>query len=212
MTIFDLLFILLFFFTVGSIGRILYLIARKRGQDSARMASILGGVLALYFGALAAVSVATPRKLIPMGEDRCFDDWCVGAERLSVSRTIGSGSNITTANGVFYIVTMKVSSRARRITQRAKDAGVVAMDEQGRTYAPSPTGQRAYDSINGAGEPLTSLVGPGESFETTVVFDIPVNTAQVGLEIQHGVWPGRLIIGDSASFLHKPTLITLRTS
>ncbi|MGH9762255.1 MAG: hypothetical protein ACREDR_26975 [Blastocatellia bacterium] len=211
MGIFDLVFILVFFFTVGSIGRILYLAAKKRGRDAARPAKILAALLVLYFGVLIAISAVTPRKLIPMGEDRCYDDWCIGAENLTVARTIGSGANAATAKGIFYIVTLKVSSRALRITQRAKDAAVVVIDEQDRSYFPSAEGQRAYDAINGVGPAITNKLGPGDSFTTTVIFDIPLNAAQVGLEVQHGFWPGRLIIGESTSFFHKRTLIALST-
>jgi hypothetical protein len=211
MGLFDLVFILVFFFAVGSIARILYMAVRKRRRDAARPAKALAAVLLIYFGVLLAVSLVTPRKLIPMGEDRCFDDWCIGAEHLAVSRTIGSGASAATANGIFYIVTLKVSSRARGITQRAKDAAVIAVDEKGHRYLPSSDGQRAYDDINGTGPAITNKLGPGDSFTTALVFDVPTDTAQVGLEVEHGVWPGRLIISDSSSFFHKPTLIALRT-
>jgi hypothetical protein len=209
MTWFDLLFILVFLFTVGSLGRIVYLLARKRSKHAARPAKVLAVALIIYFGTLCAVSLATPRKFIPMGEDRCFDDWCIAADRLTVSQTIGNASEMTASKGVFYIVTIRVSSRALGITQRARYAAVVAIDQLGRTYLPSAEGQRAYDAVNGKAPAITGELGPGASFTTTQVFDIPGDSGRVWLKVEHGVWPGRLIIGDSNSFFHKSTLMTL---
>jgi hypothetical protein len=209
MTIFDLVFILVFLFTVGFIVRILYLLAGKRAKKAWRATELLGVLLAGYFVVLVAVSLVAPRKLIPMGEDRCFDDWCIGADTLTVSPTIGSGAGLARASGIFYIVTLKVSSQARGITQRAKEAAVIAVDERGSRYSPSSDGQAAYDAANGKGPAITSELGPGAFFTTTVVFDIPIQVAQLGLKVEHGVWPGRLIIGDSESFFHKSTLIML---
>ena len=38
---------------------------------------------AIYLCVVIAVSLSTPRREIAMGEDRCFDDWCIAVESIS---------------------------------------------------------------------------------------------------------------------------------
>lgn len=84
------------------------------------------------------------------------------------------------------------------------------VDQQDRTYSPSADGQAAYESINGTQPDIRNVLGPGESFTTTAIFDIPADIEPAGLKVDHGVWPGRLIIGESSSFFHKRTLLMLK--
>ena len=74
---------------------------------------------------------------------------------------------------------------------------------------PSPQGQRALDVAGAGGQDLATMMQPGGSFERTVVFDVPKDTAELALVVTHGLFPGSLIIGDSQSFLHAPTVVKL---
>ncbi len=169
----------------------------------------LGVVLATYVGAyaiiLVLVSLLGPQRVVPMHEPRCFDDWCLSVEGVERRAAIGT----VRARGTFWLVTVEVSSRARRVSQRARDAAVYLVDPRGRRIDPSPYGQRALESASGAGEPLDSTVDAGESFTHTVVFDVPVDVTELGLVTAHGTFPGRIVIGDDQSFLHRPTIVGL---
>src|SRR5579863_4571502 len=150
MTIFDLLFLLLLPVLAIWLARALYLTARNEWPRARRAWLGLGAVVAVYLSIVVATSLATPRKRLRMGEDQCFDDWCLGVVRA------------VRAKDGRYVVTLRVSSRAKRVRQREWDAGVRLVDGQGRRYAVS-----AAD-----GRPLSDEVGPGESFETKRAFDV----------------------------------------
>ncbi|HZS47901.1 MAG TPA: hypothetical protein VFC63_22720 [Blastocatellia bacterium] len=211
MGIFDLVLILTFLFTVISLLRFLYLLIRGRRVKAFGTVKHLAIFLATYFAVLVVVSLASPQRVLPMGQDECFDDWCVSVDNAKTVSNIGSGSTAATANGNFYVLQLKVSSRARRISQRAPDGVVYILDGKGNRYEVSEAGQRAYEAANGATLPIDSLLGPSSSFTTVRVFDLPKDVTDPGLVVQHGIGPGRFVIGDSSSFFHKRTVISLKS-
>jgi hypothetical protein len=209
MTIFDLLFILVFFATLGSLVRSLYLALRGRRPDAWRTLKRLGAFLGAYLAVVILVSLATPRRVLAMREDQCFDDWCLAVDGVTVTKTLGAGAGATRAEGAFYIVRLRVSSRARRVTQREKGVSVHLLDDGGNACDPSPLGQRAYETVYGASQPLSVAVGPGSAFTAVRVFDCPENSRGLGLVVSHGAGPGWFIIGDSGSLLHRRTVVKL---
>jgi hypothetical protein len=209
MTIFDLLFLACFLAAVAALFRAAYHACRRRWASSARVLRRLGYGIAAYAAVLVTVSLTSHPKVLRMGETRCFDDWCVAVERAERCSQVGKPPAVVEARGIFRVVTLRVLNAARRRAQRATDAGVYLIDATGRRYDPSPEGQRALDATGGGGQDLTTRMSPGSSFERTVVFDVPRDVAGLGLVVTHGSFPGALIIGDSQSFLHPPTVVKL---
>jgi hypothetical protein len=206
MSLFDLLFLVCFAAAVIALGRIVYLALRGRFRAARTTLLRLLAGFAAYVLVLIGVSLAEPRKEIPIGEARCFDDWCITVEQASRQKAIGAAN----AAGTFYVVTLRVSSRAKRITQREPDIDVYLIDDLGRRISISPSGQQALTQASLAGEPLTSFVAPGASFQSSLAFDVPPDARHVGLvKASHGWFPVRLIIGDPGSWLHKPTVTPL---
>jgi hypothetical protein len=200
MTILDLVFIAAFFTSVILLIRICWKLFRRNFQRARRAAIQLGVFWALYLTVLLAVSITTPQSVLAMREDRCFDDWCLAVDDCSLARTLGKDH---------YVVGLRVSSRAGRVSQRAPDAAVYLTDTTGVQYYPSPDAQRAYDASHPENKPLSALLGPHDSFPTVRVFDLPLNSTNAGLVVVHGQGPGRFIIGDSQSLLHKRTVTKL---
>ena len=192
MTIFDLLFLVLLPVLAVWLARAFYLTARNEWPKARRAWLGLGAMAAVYLSIVVAASLAGPRKRLRMGEDQCFDDWCLG-----VVRTVR-------ASGGRYTVTLRVSSRAKRVRQREWDAGVRLVDGQGRRYAASAAEVGA--------RPLSDELGPGESFETTRTFDVPGEPEGLALEATHGPWPGLFIIGGEGSLFHRDTVTDLVVS
>jgi hypothetical protein len=160
----------------------------------------------LYALALVTVSLASPQQVLGMNQDRCFDEWCIAAASVQEQPAIGA----THAQGGEYaLVTVRVSSRSKGTRQRAVDAALYLLEESGRRYDPSPSGQQALETANLAGQPLNTYLDPGSSFTHTAAFDLPLGARPYALVVTHGLFPGRLIIGDSQSFLHKPTIFRL---
>jgi len=78
-TAFDLVFLVSFFAVLATFGRVLYLFVRGRRQDARRTAMGLVVFVGLYMIVLLIVSLASPQKVLSMGEPQCFDDWCMFA-------------------------------------------------------------------------------------------------------------------------------------
>ena len=200
MTIFELLFLAFLPVLAIWLARAFYLTARNEWPRARRAWLGLGAVAAVYLGIVATTSLTTPRRRLRMGEDQCFDDWCLGVERAAK------------AGGGFYIVTLRVSSRAKRVRQREWDAGVRLVDGRGEQYEVSAAGQRAFEAASGRARPLSDELGPGESFETVRVFHVQGDPGGLALEVTHGAWPGLFIIGGEGSLLHRDTVMDLVVS
>ena len=193
MSIFDLLFIALFLTTV-----VVLLVAgfnAIRGRSS-RAIRILGNYLVcagLYLGTVVLVSVFSPRRVVAMGEARCFDDWCIAVEGIQ---------RVPMENGVSYVAKLRVSSTAGRVSQRENNVVVYMTDDR----------DIRYDPIADRGAvPLNVLLLPQQSVATDRIFHLPADAHPVGIVIGHqGGFPiGWFIIGDEAWF-HKPAIVPIQ--
>jgi hypothetical protein len=206
MTPSDLLFIVSFLITVGAVIRAGYFLLRKRAAASKQTATRLAVFIAIYAVTLVMVSLVTPQKKLRAGDARCFDEWCITVVSASRQPRIGD----VTANGIFYLVTVRVSSRSRGRRQREVDVYTYLTDSLGRRFDVSPTGQGALERTGLAGALVTSFVDPGGSFYSRLAYDVPINATDIGfVKTSHAWFPLRLIIGESSSFLHRPTIVLL---
>ncbi len=208
MTLFDGVFLLAVLGCVVALGAVCYALARRRWKLARRTLLILGSFLVLYTIVLLSVALLSPQRVLAGNQTRCFDDWCLGVERVVQQPAIGA---VEARHGSFYLVTVRILSQARGITQRALDVQVYLLDAGGRRTDPDPVGQRALDASGQGGQSLNSELAPGGSFARTIVFDPPVGSAHLALAVSHGFFPEVLVIGSEQSFLHKPTIIQLQT-
>ena len=122
----------------------------------------------------------------------------VGTRR---TRTIGD----RTAEGEFYVVTVKVFSDAGRASLGllAVDAHVV--DAGGNKY----TRDMAAESELDPQPAFETVVGPEEGFTKEIVFDLPAAVRGPQLDIKEGLaidnFLEAFLIGDEDSLLHKRT-------
>jgi hypothetical protein len=80
---------------------------------------------------------------------------------------------------------------------------VYVLDEHGTRYLPSPEGQMILVRSQDPGKPMSTPLRPGETYTTTVVFDLPVDVNNPTLLIQDDHPLTRLIIGHENSPFHK---------
>ncbi len=206
MTIFDLVFLIsILAICLGLLGLGIFLVFRQWAKMKWLGLGLVIYVI-LYAIVLVGVSLLSPQKVMAMHQARCYDDWCASVENVEQRTAIGP----IQANGSFYLVTIKVSSRAKQASQRALDAGAYLLDNQGIRYDLSPAGQNALASAGEAGLPMDSRVEAGGSFNAIVVFDLPPDTTRLSLVFVLGGFPGNIIIGDDQSILHKPTIVELK--
>ena len=189
MTLNDLLLLASVFVLLLLLIRLTASLVRRDWRGFRRIAQIIAIFLATYATALILVSLATPRKILAAGEHRCFDDWCVAAQ------------TVTQVGDNRWAATLEISSRAKRIRQSARDAAAMLEDTNGKLY--QPLGYMTDKQ-------LTTFLEPGESFPVQIAFQLPPGMQPAGVVIQHGAFPGLIIIGDTQSFLHRQTLLQLK--
>jgi len=211
MMIFDLLLIVVVLATVALLLLAAVAGIQGRKRSAKRYLVRCCGLVVTYVAVVVVVSLVQPQRVVEMGEDWCFDDWCVAVDDVRFESTLGPPEAPVRARGVYCVVTLRLSNRARGRPQHPSSAAVHLVDGRGHTYEPSPAGQDALERIDGPEPALTSILALGQSVETVRVFDIPIDATNVGLTVEHpvGFAPGILIVGDQASLFHRRTVVRL---
>jgi hypothetical protein len=205
MNISDMFFIVSFILIAAGLLGILTAALKRRWDLVKRLGLGLAIYVGVYTLLLVGVALLSPQRVMVFHQLRCFDDWCAAVESVEQRSSIGA----LQAKDSFYLVTIDVLSQAKRIRQRAVDASAYVIDERGNRYDPSPEGTQALEAAGQAGQPMDSWLEAGTSITSTMVFDLPADIHQPALVFTHGAFPGLIIIGDEASWLHKPTIVRL---
>lgn len=211
MSVSDLIFLVSALMCGGALLGTTLALTLRHWSAARRLLIGMGGYVLVYSVTLVSVAALSPQRTLAMGQERCFDDWCISAVRAVRQSVVGSSPSVA-AQGSFVVVTVRVTSHAKGISQRAVDASLYALDSAGRRYDISPAAQRALDAAGQAGQPLDTELAPGASFTGTVAFDTPVNASGLALVVSHGAFPGVIIVGDEQSIFHRPTLMLLTIS
>jgi hypothetical protein len=192
MTVFEPLFVLLLLAAVAALLAASVAALRGERARALRILRRLGIGAGGYFTIVLLVaffSVPEPHRI---GEPQCFDDWCI---------TVADARRTMDGATQSWNVTLRISSRAKRIDQGEKYAVVYLTDSLHRRFDADPSS---------ATVPLDSRVGPGESIDAPRRFELPVDAGEVSLVFTHeGGFPiGALIIGEN-QLLHHATVIKL---
>lgn len=198
MTISDLLFLVMLLVTTVVVVTVLVKLVLGRGRSAAQWAMGAVSVWAVYLVAGLAVAVATPQRVIPAGEEQCFDEMCFSIAKVARKPMApGETSGLT----ALYLVSVETANHGH--THPERESGVVAflMDAAGKRYWP----------VGESGAGLDAPVAAGESVETRLQFEVPAGARGLGLGLDHGGWlyPGKVILSDEAHVGHKPTLLAL---
>lgn len=193
---------------------IVYSLATRKHKRARRIGA--GGltVLGIYFGILLTFSLTSDEKMLALNEQKYFCEidchLAYSVVKATASKTLGVGTRQTTALGMFYVVTVKVWFDERTITPRRGNfplmpdpRAVSVLDNLGREYEPSPDGQIALEESHGKVIPLTQPLRPGESYTTSLVFDLPTDIKNPRLLIATEGWITRFLIEHENSLLHK---------
>lgn len=115
-----------------------------------------------------------------------------------------------TANGEFYIVTVKVSSNAKRATLGLLTVDAHVVDQDGRNYTRDI---QAEGQLPPQPE-FEKKITPVESFEKEIVFDLPADAKNPRLDMHEGYGFDHAIeavlIGDEDSIMHKRNYFKLQ--
>jgi len=188
---------------------------RRRLVGCALAVLVVAG--ASYSGALLALSLTSENKTLTPGEWKYFCEvdchLAYRVESVATTKTVGA----TEARGTFYLVTLKTWFDERTIASwRPKDLpltpaprALALVDEQGRCFEVSADGQRALAQAGAAGAPLTQPLKPGESYTTTLVFDLPDDAHRPRLLLTTTGAPTYFLLGHENSFFHRKVFFRL---
>lgn len=200
---FELLFVFCVLISLISLITAVVLKFRGRRAASIRLLKALGIGWAAYLSIVFVVSAATPQRIVPMYQDLCFDEMCFAVVNVQTVPHIEA----VRASGMFYIVTVRVSSHARGRPQRERGLRARLWSPR-HEYQISAAGQSAWETAHAQTVALTTRLLPGQSVLSDQVFDVPKQAREVGLVLSNGFTPGYFVIGECSLF-HKPTIFRL---
>lgn len=192
----NLIFLLFLLVTVALIVLILYRSVRRR--KTRLLALALVACFLAYAAVVVAFSLTSERRELALGTDKCFDDWCA---------TVSEGHCLPNPHGVagtkLVAVTLRVSNRARQAAFRPSQPRVSLSFLTGSAIK-SAEAQRRFEQQAGPQEDLAKRLLPGDSFQTTLIFEVPFATRQASVVLLEGpAIVTRFLAGDENSFLHK---------
>lgn len=176
-------------------------------------------VAAAYIGVLLIFSFTSNEQALARGQEKhfCEIDCHLAYSIVDVkdSRTLGTPPQAA-ATGMFRSITIKTRFDENTIGPNRGDRllypnsrVLTLIDDQGRKYLPSREGQRVLEQNNSAGTALSAPLRPGESYTSTVVFDLPADARNPSLLISEGEWLTNFVIGHENSPFHKLTKLQL---
>jgi len=200
MTLFELLFILLF---LGSMISLVTSAFRWRRGGARKILAALFGVWCVYLVILAITDVFSSQKIFKNGQEQCFDEMCFAlAEAQTMPAQAVDPS--AAAGSTIYVVKIRATSHSRGRAQA--ESGLRGRLYDGGMYINvSDSAQKAYDTQHGESPKLTQKIAPGESIVCILVFEAPQGTTNPTLTLDHGFTPGYFVIGESP-FFHNPDI------
>jgi hypothetical protein len=194
--LFDLLAILATLVTVGTVARFGYLLLRGRRQQARRVLTRWSLGAFLYVIGALVVGAARPERSIGLGERGCFDDWCVGVNRVALRDA---------PPGVVYTLDLESSNEARR-AEGARYPWMFVRDERGHQYLPNGSEWAAA---------IEAQIPAHGSKRFSVEFTVPHDARHLAFVTGHGsgrscsLLPALLLAGDSRCLFHKYDSIRL---
>ena len=189
-----LLFALAGWSALGLIGVGISFRIGQRAQ-ARRHAFWLLGVWVVYAVILGGTSLMQSQRIVSLGHDQCFGAMCfavLGAEPVEAL--------VPGETGAVVRVKIRVSNHGKE-SKAEESIRAYVIDSQGRRWEPLP---------GLSGNALTSRVAGGSLMLSEPVFRVAQDASGLQLIFTHGAWqPGRLVIGDSDSLGHRPTIVKL---
>jgi hypothetical protein len=136
---------------------------------------LIGATVTVAIVLVGAIAFTWPRNpaVVPGGQEHCFGEWCIAPQSAAMDSQM-------------MTVTVKVRSDAKQASQRPDHPEVWVIDAAGRQFGgPQPS--------------IDRLVGPGDTYTSTLTFNTPDPGTCPRLRISEGGWPPFLGLGYSAS-------------
>lgn len=190
-----------------------YSFARGKRERAANVLLASFGGVALYLVLLLAFSLASREKQLARGEEKyfCEIDCHLAYSVLNVRRTktLGLAPDAISAEGIFYVVTVRTRFDETTITPRRGNFPLTPNSRVARVFDEEG---RGYELARTSGTPLTTPLRPGESYTTELIFDLPADARNPRLLINETNFVTHFIVGHENSPLHEKTEFRLEPS
>lgn len=173
--------------------------------------------VAAYASLLVVTSIASRERTLAFGETKRFCGFyldChmgVAVERVDTMSRIGVPGDEVQAGGTFYVITLRVSSDARRVPLHLEHPRAVIVDAEGFRHERSLDAEQQLARAQLA--ELEQPVNAGDSFTRAIVVDVPAGARDPRLYVTMGGPLERALelalIGDEDALLHARTLHAL---
>ncbi len=194
-----LIFILTLLFSIFSAFSTIYFLLRKKRQKTKTSLFRFLTIIFCYGILLLIFSLTSQNKVLPLNQDKCFDEWCVSI--IKIEKQISERQNL-------YVVTVRISNMGKGRAQKPDHPQIYVMDDLGNKYMENETAKSDYEKQFGSQRTITSQIDAQTSFETSLVFVLPQDRSG-NIVITEGGFPTLLIIGDEGSFLHRKSMTPL---
>jgi hypothetical protein len=195
---------------------LIFSLITKRFSLTKFSALAIAVVTALYLSLLLIFSWFSSERVLARGQEKHFCEIdCHLAYSILDSqaiKTLGTVPNQLTAAGLFRVITVKTRFDETTINPTRGNALLypnsrvaAVIDTNGKQYFPSAEAEHLLQGLNQAGMPFSTPLRPGENYQTTVVFDLPVDIQSPTLLIHEGGPETHFVIGHENSLLHKKT-------
>jgi len=150
--------------------------------------AVVAVLLAIALAIAGLYTFSTPQRFVGLGTPIQQDDFVYVVTAVGRTPRISNSSATATANGIFYIVTIRVDNRARRVAFKWDERIPHINDAQGTRYDKSREGQAALDA---ATKPHYTIPA-GQSATFQAVFDVPTDIEKPVLAFDNGILMGDL--------------------
>ena len=208
--------------TVAGVATVFLLLTRNYDRARQIVLGTMAG-LGLYGALLLTFSLVSREKVLARGEQKYFCELdchlAYSVVEVTTSRTFGKEPHQRTAEGIFYVVTLKMSFDEETISPtrgwgrlRPNDRNIAVIDEGGNTYGFTRMEQEAPHPVESKELPPRMALRPGESQTTRFVFDLPADVRDPRLLVTTADPLMRLVIGHENSFFHPRISFALEGS
>jgi hypothetical protein len=199
---------------------LLYALLRKKTLLRRFAFLTLTTVAGVYVGLMLIFSWSSSDRVLLRGQEKyfCEIDCHLAYSVLDVRQTksLGNPAQPLNASGTFYVIIVRtrfdettISSRRGNGSLSPNSRLVAIVDRTGSRFEPAQAAQALVEQSAPEGTPMNSPLRPGESYISTLIFDLPPTVQAPVLLINEGDWITRFVIGNENSLAHKKTVFQI---
>jgi Domain of unknown function (DUF4352) len=150
--------------------------------------AVVAVLVAIALAVAGLYTFSTPQHFVALGTPIQQDDFVYVVTAIGRTPEISNTAATAKANGIFYIVTIRVDNQARRVAFKWDERIPHIVDALGTRYDKSREGQAALDA---ATKPRYTIPA-GQSATFQAVFDVPTDIEKPVLAFDNGILMGDL--------------------